>query len=80
MDDLTVGPPNRVVINKYGEGTSLSRAEEKGITSDVIFRRKDGWTLGAPKKFEGVAFGLWRGEWSHFAYRGESKFQPIQNY
>jgi len=52
--------PTRVVINSEGEATSPARAK---IDSDVVFIRNDGWTLGAPSRFEEVARQMWADMW-----------------
>lgn len=56
--------PDRVVINSYGEGVPAERAvKEYNIKSEVVYIRKDGWTLGAPKCLSDVANRLWTDEW-----------------
>lgn len=55
--------PTRVVINSHGEATTPFIAKEKGITPTVVFIRNDGWSLGAPAHFEGVAEDMWSDEW-----------------
>lgn len=55
--------PYRVVVNDQGEAWSYARALSAGICTSVIFIRKDGWSLGAPKQFMDVAESLWADEW-----------------
>jgi hypothetical protein len=65
--------PNRIVVNKEGYATNQRRARECfGIdTPDVIFIRYDGWCLGAPLKFEDIAFKSWEGDWLGMIKNGE---------
>jgi len=70
---IKIHGPKRVIINEHGEATTASRAsEEYGIKPDVIFIRKDGWSVGAPKQFEQLAENMWKGDWIgviRFPYR-----------
>lgn len=62
--EVMANGPTRVVVGESGEAVPTPRArQEFGATPDVIFIRKDGWTLGAPKSLAHVAEGLWRDEW-----------------
>lgn len=81
-DDIAqyLSGPNRVVVNEEGEAIPLKKAEEKGITVDVVFVRKDGWTLGAPESLEMTAFSLWADEWTGFFRRPNREFQPIEKW
>ncbi len=72
---------NRVVINKDGEAVNPRMAKEMGFTPDIVFKRDDGWELGAPKEFENVAYQLWQYAWVSFSSRengGISK--PMSEY
>lgn len=60
--NMTHGP-NRVIINIHGEATTPARAAKKGIRPEVIFIRKDGWSLGAPRKWAYIAENMWKDEW-----------------
>ena len=54
----------RVMINAAGEDTTPERARrEYHVTPEVMLVRKDGWTLGAPLRLEGVAHRTWVGQW-----------------
>ena len=56
--------PTRVVVSPEGEAVPPGRArDEFGATPEVIFIRKDGWSLGAPKSLARVAEGMWADEW-----------------
>ncbi|RLC88685.1 MAG: hypothetical protein DRJ03_02070 [Chloroflexi bacterium] len=55
--------PTRVVINEEGEATTPMRALAQRVSVDVIYLRKDGWSLGAPQKLSMVARRLWDGDW-----------------
>jgi len=73
--------PARVVVDSEGLGTTPERAKnEYSITSDIMFLRGDGWTLGAPTVFENVAYTMWQREWTHFARTNDTDWQPISKY
>lgn len=56
--------PDRVIINMHGDGIGADRAKRLfNVTPDVIFIRDDGWSLGAPFKFEGLAERMWLEQW-----------------
>lgn len=56
--------PTRVVINEGGEAVSPARAVETyDVEEDVIFIRDDGWSLGAPSRYEAVAAAMWADCW-----------------
>lgn len=63
--------PARVLVDKSGESVTPRRARSRGIGYDVVFVRKDGWTLGAPSALEEVARKMWDGEWALVLKRGE---------
>lgn len=63
VDEILRHGPNRVVISARGEATTPGRAQQLHIDSDVIFIRKDGWSLGAPQALAAVAEALWADEW-----------------
>lgn len=74
---VIAGGPARVVVNTNGEAVSCRRArEEHHLTPDVVFIRKDGWTLGAPNALAAVAEKLWRGEWLGVLVRPASEPVP----
>lgn len=76
--------PNRVLVPCRGggtEGVPSSRARrDHGIYPEVIFIRRDGWSLGATRKHEAEAFSMWRDEWSGFIRFGWSEPKPISVY
>lgn len=73
--------PARVLINAEGEGLGAARAREKhGIKPDIIFIRRDGWTLGAPDWLEAEAFRQWPDQWVAFMRRPEEKARLIAEY
>jgi len=73
--------PNRIIINKQGDAVPLKIAIEKyHIFPDIIFMRRDGWSLGAPKELENVAYNLWKDEWQYYIIRPSTEWQPITNY
>ena len=56
--------PTRVVISEDGSAVSSKRAEVAyHITSDIIFIRDDGWSLGAPKHLADIAEAIWENHW-----------------
>lgn len=73
--------PARVVVDAEGLGVNSKRARyEYNIVPDIIFLRNDGWTLGAPKQFERVAFEMWHKEWAFFVRRPRSIWVPMEKY
>lgn len=71
---------NRVVVSKEGDATTPKMALDQGISADVGFLRKDGWSLGTPREFEDVAFSLWEQEWTHFILKGDTHWRPLRDY
>lgn len=63
MVRLAIMGPARVVVDRSGRAVPPDQASERGIAWDVIFVRRDGWTLGAPARLAKVAFRMWEGEW-----------------
>lgn len=78
---VMVHGPDRVVIDPSGEAvpSRIARARHH-IVPDVIFIRRDGWTLAAPKRFEHVAFAIWPDEWIGFMRRPSWEVFPISEY
>ncbi len=71
---------DRVVYNFSGDATTPRKAfEVYNVLPEVGFKRNDGWTLGAPRSLELVAFSLWKGDWTHFSRDGET-WIPIEEY
>ena len=78
---IKIDSPNRVVINSDGMGCPPKRAREKyGINPDIIFIRRDGWTLAAPTEFENIAYQMWKNEWIAFLRKPETKAKPMSEY
>lgn len=70
--------PVRVLVTKEGCALPPRMAESRyGVTPDIVFYRKDGWSLGSPADLEEHAFKLW--EWIAFQKRGED-IKPIKLY
>jgi len=62
--EVMANGPTRVVVSADGEAVPTPRARQQyGATPDVIFIRKDGWSLGAPKSLAHVAEKMWDDEW-----------------
>jgi len=55
--------PRRVMIDEQYTGASPQRAAALGVVPDVIFVRRDGWTLGAPERLSTLAWNVWVGHW-----------------
>jgi Uma2 family endonuclease len=71
--------PTRVLISQDAQATTPRRArEEHNITPDVIFIRNDGWSLGAPARYESIARALWRDDWIGFIRRPNTRAEPYQ--
>lgn len=59
--------PTRVVVDESGVATTPGSAfRNHKIEPDVIFIRDDGWSLGAPEKFQDVAERMWEDKWVVF--------------
>jgi hypothetical protein len=72
---------DRVVINEQGEAVGPHKAQyQMGIVVEVVFIRKDGWTLGAPKELESVAHKLWADEWIGLVRKPDFNAMPITQY
>lgn len=73
--------PNRVVVDKDGEAWSpKTAAAVANITPEIIFIRKDGWVLGAPKQFERLAYQMWANEWEYFQTSTDETPRPMSEY
>jgi hypothetical protein len=57
--------PIRVIVDANGLGEGVQQAKKRADYEPhtVVFIRNDGWTLGAPAKFEEVARRTWEGSW-----------------
>lgn len=63
VSEILTGGPNRVMISD-SEGVPPRIAREKyGTQPDVIFIRRDGWSLGAPAHLEAAARRTWPESW-----------------
>lgn len=58
--------PDRVMIDPDEAVTSKRARKEYRIRPDVVFIRKDGFSLGAPQHLEHAAYVLWKDEWEYF--------------
>ena len=68
--------PHRVMVSE-DDAKPGHRAREMGITSDVVFVRGDGWTLGAPKRYALAAERQWADEWIGKLDLASGVFTPI---
>lgn len=81
VDKIKSSGPDRVVISASGETTTSLRAiRDYRVIPDIIFIRKDGWTLAAPNEFRNVAYDMWRDEWVGFMVRPSDEVQSIERY
>lgn len=81
VTEVPVVPPSRVMVNREGDATTWNHAfEAYRITPDIIFVRNDGWSLGAPRKYENVAYRLWENDWIGFARKGDEFYCDIEDY
>lgn len=69
---------NRVIVNFEGEAWTPSRAAQIGVLPDVGFMRKDGWSLGAPKELESVAYRMWADEWVYKIEKPQSEWIKLR--
>jgi hypothetical protein len=78
MDESRI---DRVLVEEGGYAANPRSARERyGVVPDIIFIRRDGWTLGAPAKLEALAFKMWSDEWKSFMRRGDRHPRPIEEY
>jgi hypothetical protein len=80
METIPYGP-TRVIVDGDGLGVTSNIAREKyNIDPDIIFLRNDEWSLGAPTKYENVAYSIWASEWTHFVRKGNNEWISINEY
>lgn len=73
--------PTRVVVDSDGYAVPPSKAKAGyGIEPDIVFEREDGWSLGAPSKYENLAYMAWEGEWVSFQRKEDKEPQHISEY
>jgi len=68
--------PTRIVTNEYGD----ARQPEQTDRIDIVFRRSDGWTLGAPEPLNMIAYKLWQHYWTHYHKKGDDQWRPIREF
>lgn len=75
---------HRIIISKEGEAVSTPKFMEdpdlRQYFPEVMFKRKDGWSLGACAEFESVAYNMWPDEWTHFVRAPSMDWLPIGEY
>jgi hypothetical protein len=78
----TVTKPHRVLVERNMIMETALAETEKGIKPSVIFRRSDGWYLGAPAELEQEAYKFHTSvfHWTHFAYSPFDNWMPIKQY
>ncbi len=83
--------PDRIVINSEGEAVRLHSTVVQPVLGQpdkvtevarwaIAFIRSDGWTLGAPKEFEHVAYRMWHEDWIAFMRPGDREATAISEY
>jgi hypothetical protein len=55
---------DRVLVDPNHAVTPLEAAR-RGIFSDVLFIRDDGWVLGAPRRLATNAYRMWQRRWMY---------------
>ena len=73
---LFVHGPDRIVVSADGQAVHFYRSPHW----EIAFIRNDGWTLGATKEFEHVAYRMWHTDWLAFMRPGEREATPISEY
>lgn len=73
--------PERIVINSDGEALSPERAlTHHGQRWEIVFIRREGWTLGASLAFERVAHRTWPESWIGWFRRDDVRVHPMSEY
>ena len=73
--------PDRVVFNEAGEAKPWRKAfRDHRVVADVVFIRRDGWTLGAPRGLEAIAESLWGDEWIGVCSPGQLGARTYREY
>ena len=72
--------PTRIIIDAEGYAVTPEMAAYQSIFPDITFIRDDGWSLGAPSKFEDVAHKLWKNSWTHFFRKSDKEWSSIGDY
>ena len=73
--------PSRVLITAEGHSVPAHKAREQhGVVPDIIFIRRDDWSLGVPAHWESIAYNMWKNEWVAFLRRPSLQVQPIALY
>lgn len=68
--------PCRVIINSDGDAVPSGR-QPTNINIDFILVRKDGWSIGGPKRLYEAARDLWAGDWLAVIYRPAASTELI---
>ena len=73
--------PTRVVVDESGRAVSPKRAlKDFNVDWRVAFIREDGWSLGAPRRLESVAYDSWSDHWLYFMRRFHPTARRIADY
>jgi hypothetical protein len=67
---VTAVGPKRVCVNRFGDGQVYEYVDASLM--NVVFIRKDGWTLGALPGVELVAKKLWEKDWVAVMFRAHA--------
>lgn len=80
-DRILRAGPDRVVIDGSGEAVPSRQARERyGIAPDVIFIRRDGWSLGAPLNLSNMAERMWSDDWIGVLCRPDTRAMTYEAY
>lgn len=80
VKDIFRQGPSRVMISEAEAVPSRRARETYHVVPDIIFIRKDGWSLAAPLHLEDFAYVTWAEEWTHFIRRPSEIPNPISEY
>lgn len=76
-EDVVSHGPTRVMVSDDTAMPAPAARRQFNITPDVIFIRKDGWSLGAPQHLEAQARKQWPDQWLGLLRRGSTKPEEI---
>lgn len=69
--------PNRVMISESDGVPPQVARENYSIEPDVIFIRRDGWSLGAPTHLEAAARRTWPESWIGLLRKGNTEPEEL---
>ena len=71
--------PERILSSKEGAARRPTPKDVAGLfhECDIVFFRKDGWSLATRREWEDVAYKSWDDEWFAFYELSTQKILPI---